>query len=485
MFAHLHAELEKLAGHHILCVGDVMLDRFIYGAVERISPEAPIPVLRVNREQMTLGGAGNVVRNVVALGGHVDLVGVIGHDQAGYDVSDQIASMPEVVSYVITDNARPTTIKTRFIASSQQLLRADNELSAPLSKPIEDQALMRMRGAIGGCDVIILSDYAKGVLTDRVIKESIKMARENNKPILIDPKGRDFSRYNGAFMLTPNRKELTEATGMSVKTIEEAESAARKLIADHNLGGILAKLGGDGICLIMKDKPAQHFRVSAREVYDVSGAGDTVVATMALAIAGGMSLEDGAALANIAGTAVVAKVGTATISREDLGREILRDQSHISEAKIMTRDQMLDTAAKWRQQNYKIGFTNGCFDLIHPGHLSLIRQAREACDRLVLGLNSDSSTRRLKGEGRPIQNESARAAVLAALTDIDCVTIFSEDTPTELIKVLKPDVLVKGANYSTDEVVGADLLKEWGGKVMLADLIEGQSTKSTIQKLKG
>ncbi len=484
MFPHLQPHLENLAGHRVLCVGDVMLDRFVYGSVERISPEAPIPVLRIQRESSALGGSGNVVRNLVSLGGHVDMLGVVGQDQAGYSLAEQVSTLPEVVSYLITDNERPTTVKTRFVADGQQLLRADREISADLSPDIEEQTLLRLRGAIDGCDVVILSDYAKGVLTNRVLGEAIRLGREKGKPVLIDPKGRDFSRYRGAFMLTPNRKELHESTGLPIKTVQEAERAARLLIEACHIKAVLAKLGGDGVCLVLKDGPAHHFSATAREVYDVSGAGDTVVATMALCVAGGLSLEDGAALANIAGSVVVGKIGTATVSREDLARELLHDQTRVSEEKVLSLPQAAETAERWRKQGLKVGFTNGVFDLLHPGHLSLIRQARGACDRLVVGVNSDASVKRLKGEGRPVQGENARAAVLASLADVDGVVIFGEDTPIELIKGIRPAVLVKGADYTVATVVGADLVQGWGGQVVLARLVDGQSTTATIEKMK-
>lgn len=484
MKSHLAALVDKLAGHRILCIGDVMLDRYIYGQVERISPEAPIPVLRIQRETMTLGGAGNVVRNIAALGGHVDLVGVIGKDQAGYDLTAQLTSMNEVTSYLLTDNARPTTVKIRYVADGQQLLRADHEVNQAISADMEQQTLLRIKGAIDGCNVIILSDYAKGVLTPHVVKETIRMAQTKGCTILIDPKGRDFSRYTGATFLTPNRKELSEVTGMAIRNIEDAEKAARQLIDEHKLEGVLAKLGSDGVCLVMRDKPAEHFHATAREVFDVSGAGDTVVSTMALALAGGLSPADSAILANIAGSIVVGKIGTAAVTREELAREIIHDQSHQRDGKIVSLAEAAETAERWRKQGLKVGFTNGCFDLLHPGHISLLRQARAACDKLILGVNSDASVKRLKGETRPIQNEQARSTVLASLADIDQVVVFGEDTPYELIKAIRPAILVKGADYTIDKVVGADLVQSWGGQVVLANLVAGQSTTSTIAKLK-
>jgi len=483
MFAHLIPLVEKLAGHRVLCVGDVMLDRYVYGQVERISPEAPIPVLHTQREAVTLGGAGNVVRNIVSLGGQTDLVGVIGQDQAGYDLAKQLTSLPQVTSYLLTDASRPTTLKTRFVADGQQLLRADLEINQAISADMEEQTLQRVKGAIEGCRVIILSDYAKGVLTDRVVAEIIKLATASGRKILIDPKGRDFTRYRGAYMLTPNRRELADATGLPVRTIDEVEKAARQLIEAHKIQSVLAKLGSDGISLVQKDEKPQHFRASAREVFDVSGAGDTVVAAMALALAGGLAPDDAAALANVAGAVVVGKIGTAVCTPQELARELAHDQALESEQKIVGVNEASEIAERWRKQGLKTGFTNGVFDLLHPGHVSLIRQAKAACDKLIVGLNSDASVKRLKGDSRPVQNEGARAAVLASLADVDQIVIFTEDTPINLIKAIRPAVLVKGADYSKDQVVGGDLVNEWGGQVVLAKLVEGQSTTATIAKL--
>jgi D-beta-D-heptose 7-phosphate kinase/D-beta-D-heptose 1-phosphate adenosyltransferase len=475
--------VEKLASHRILCVGDVMLDRYIYGQVERISPEAPIPVLHIQRETATLGGAGNVVRNIVSLGGSIDLIGVIGQDAAGYELAKSLTSMPQVTSNLLTDNARPTTLKVRYVADGQQLLRADQEINNPISADMEKQIMLRVRGAIEGCNVLILSDYAKGVLTPKVVAEIIALANESGCKVLIDPKGRDFSRYNSAYMLTPNRKELSEVSGYPIRSVEDAEKASRQLISAHNLQGVLAKLGSDGVCLVMKDQPAVHCHASAREVFDVSGAGDTVVATLALALAGGIAPAEGAALANIAGSIVVSKIGTAAVTPEELIRELMHDQTRQSEEKLVSLHEAAEMAERWRKQGLRVGFTNGCFDLLHPGHISLLRQARAACDKLIVGLNSDSSVKRLKGESRPIQNETSRATVMASLSDVDQIVIFSEETPINLIKAIRPAVLVKGADYTVATVVGADLVQGWGGQIVLANLVAGQSTTGTIAKL--
>jgi D-beta-D-heptose 7-phosphate kinase/D-beta-D-heptose 1-phosphate adenosyltransferase len=481
---HLVSSLEKFAQQHVLCIGDVMLDDYIYGRVERVSAEAPIPIICIERNVKSPGGAANVICNLTSLGGHADAIGVIGEDQAGHDLIRLISEQLNATPQLVTAPNRPTTVKTRYISSGQQMLRADIELAQPVSAAIEDQLIHRIRAAVADCSVIILSDYAKGTLTPRVIAETIAIAGKLGRRVLVDPKGRDFMRYRGASILTPNRKELTEISGMTITTAEDAERASRQLIEKLELtGGILAKLGGDGVCLVMKDKPAQVFSSRTQEVFDVSGAGDTVIATFALALAGGLTEAEAAELANVAGSIVVGKVGTASVSRNEILHQLLYTPMQSNEQKLVTRDEAVEIAERWRQQGYKVGFTNGCFDLLHTGHVSLIRQARAACDRLIMGLNTDASVRRLKGETRPVNNESSRAAVLAALADIDLIVLFGEDTPYDLIKILRPDILVKGADYTVETVVGADLVQSWGGKVVLANLIEGQSTTGTITKL--
>ncbi len=472
MFKHLYSEISKLTGHRVLCVGDIMLDRFVYGDVSRISPEAPIPVFHEQRTETTLGAGGNVVRNIVSLGGNVDVVVIVGNDHAGYELTEKIAAMQEVSPYILTDNSRPTIIKTRFVSSGQQLLRSDREDIKQISQRMEEEVLIRVKTAMTDCDVIVLSDYAKGLLTDRVISETIKLAKEKNKPVLIDTKGRDFTRYHGATLLTPNKKELSEATGVIINTVEDAEKAARLLIEQCDLGGVLAKLSEDGVCLVMKDEKASHFKADAREVFDVSGAGDTVVATMALAIAGELKYEDCAALANLAGTIVVGKIGTATVHQEELRAEVMHGQARFSEGKLITAEDAAEIAKHGRAHSQKIGFTNGIYDYLNPGHLASIRQARKACDFLIVGLNSDDSVQKEKGKDHPKNSEEERATVLAALADVDAVVIFNEDTPYDLIKTIQPDILAKGGDYTVEEVIGHKLLESWGGKVLLTSLMK-------------
>lgn len=479
----LHS-LEKRPPAHIAVVGDVMLDKFMYGQVDRISPEAPVPVMRYVREISMLGGAGNVVRNLISLGQHCELVGVIGNDQPGFDIAKQISVDDKVTPHLLTDQGRPTTVKTRFVAGIQQVLRCDVESADPLSPALEEQVLLRLRMAATQAKAIILSDYAKGVLTPKVIADAIMLGKQFGKPVIVDPKVRDYSRYKGADIITPNRKELAEATGMTITSVDDAIKAAQSLIEHFSFGAVLAKLGGDGVCLVRKGKEPFHVKATAREVYDVSGAGDTVVAAFAMALAHDLPIEFAARLANEAGSIVVGKVGTATVTVEELVRNLRQVEDRELSDKICSQNKAMEIAERWRRQGLRVGFTNGCFDLLHPGHISLLQQARRACDRLVVGLNSDTSVKRLKGDARPIQNEKARATVLATLAPVDLVVIFAEDTPLELIKALRPHILVKGADYTVDTVVGAQDVLSWGGQIVLADLVEGQSTTNTIKKLR-
>jgi D-beta-D-heptose 7-phosphate kinase/D-beta-D-heptose 1-phosphate adenosyltransferase len=481
----LPPKLEKIGSHSILVVGDLMLDRFIYGQVERISPEAPIPVLRFQRETAMLGGAGNVVRNLVSLGQKAELVAITGNDPAGFEIAKLLSTDANVTPHLINDAGRPTTIKSRYIAGVQQVLRVDHERAEELSPALEEQLAMRLRMAIASCEIVIMSDYAKGVLTPNLIATCIKLAQEMGKKVIVDPKIRDYTRYQNADVITPNRKELAEATRMNIGSVDEAVMAARMLIKKFNFNAVLAKLGGDGVCLVPKTGEPSHIAATAREVYDVSGAGDTVVAAFATALAGGLPMEAAARLANEAGSIVVGKIGTATVTIDELAKSLRQTEARELGEKVMPLSKALETVERWRRQGLNIGFTNGCFDLLHPGHISLLQQARAACDRLVVGLNSDASVKRLeKGPDRPIQNTSARSTVLSGLVSVDLVVVFEEDTPLELIQALRPSVLVKGADYSIDKVVGAKEVQSWGGKVVLAELVEGQSTTNTIKKLR-
>jgi len=473
----------RLAEARVLCVGDVMLDRFVYGHVDRISPEAPIPVLSVEREIAMLGGAGNVLRNLVGFGAHPEFVSVVGRDAAGREIATLVGQLANVEPHLLTDAKRETTIKTRYVAGSQQLLRADRETVSEVSATIADDIARVVAAAMADCGVLVLSDYAKGVLTPPSITAMIAAAHRAGKPVLVDPKGFDYTRYRGATLLTPNRRELAEAVQLPTGTPAEVVAASTKLIKLCQLDAVLCTLGADGMSLVLRSGESHLLPAVAQEVFDVSGAGDTVVATLAVSLAAGLSMLDAARLATVAAGIVVAKVGTAVAYADDLVRALHHEDIATGERKVMTLPQALDTVEKWRRQGLRVGFTNGCFDIIHPGHVSLMSQARAACDRLIVGLNSDASVRRLKGEGRPVQSEAARAAVLSSLASVDQVVIFSEDTPLALIEAIKPDVLVKGADYTVDKVVGADQVRSYGGRVLLADLTPGQSTTATIKRM--
>lgn len=474
--------VKALKGVSVLCVGDAMLDRFIYGSVDRISPEAPIPVLCIDRESAMLGGAGNVVRNLVALGAQPAFVAVVGDDDAGREVGRQLGDHDGIDPCLVVESGRQTTIKTRFFANSQQLLRADRETRTALSAISIQQVLERAAGVMGKSRALVLSDYGKGVLSPELAKQLISSARAQGIPVIVDPKGTDYGKYAGATLLTPNRKELHEATGMAVDSDEAVVLAARHLIGAHGVDAVLVTRSQDGMSLVTLDA-AHHLAAEAREVFDVSGAGDTVIATVTAAIAAGTSPLDAARLANAAAGIVVGKVGTAVTYADELIAALHHGELFDAESKVQALGSAVETVERWRRKGYRVGFTNGCFDLLHPGHISLLDQARATCDKLVVGLNSDASVRRLKGETRPVQGETARATVLASLAAVDMVVVFGEDTPLETISALKPDVLVKGADYTVETVVGADLVMGWGGKVVLADLVAGQSTTNTIRKM--
>ncbi len=482
----LTSVLNGFAGRRVLCVGDVMLDRFIYGETKRISPEASVPILRITREASELGGAGNVVRNIVALGGGCAFVSVIGDDRAGTEITQHFAKLSQVEPYVRVSPERETTVKTRFISddNGHNLLRADRETTVALSPKDAADLKQNAVAQVAEVDAVILSDYAKGVLMGDIAAAVIAAARKANKPVIVDPKGSDYSRYAGANLITPNRNELADATDMPLDDDESVIAAARSICERTSVDGILVTRSKRGMTLVAGNGAVYDFAAEARDVADVTGAGDTVVATLALALAAGASLPTATRLANVAAGIVVGRRGTAVVTAQDIGASLLRSGLSHAEQKVANRESAVAKIASWRTQDLKIGFTNGCFDLLHPGHISLLRQARLACDRLVVGLNSDASVRRLKGEARPIQSEAARAAVMASLADVDLVVVFGEDTPQALIEALRPDVLVKGADYKRENVVGGDFVEGYGGRVVLADVVPSYSTTATVAAMK-
>src|SRR5664279_1592795 len=427
--------LSALAEQTVLCVGDLMLDEFVYGEVSRISPEAPTPIIAVKRTESMIGGAGNVARNLVALGTRCIFVGVVGTDDAGHALTAALGADPLIEFHLVVDASRQTTRKVRFVSEhhSAHLLRADWEMAQPIDSGSEDALIGHVIKAMPKAGALVLSDYAKGALTPRVIRAVIDAANKAGKPVVVDPKGRDYGIYRGATLITPNRQELADATNSPART-----EAGMTLVGDGS---------------------AVHVPAYPVRVRDVSGAGDTVVAVLAAMLAMRADFESAMRAANAAAAVVVGKRGTATLSVAELRSRILPAATLAPEEKIVFDWALLDEhIAEWRKQGLRVGFTNGCFDLLHPGHVKLLAGARAACDRLVVGLNGDASVTRLKGEGRPVQGVTARAEVLAALEAVDLVVVFDEDTPEKLIARVKPTVLVKGGDYTREDVVGRSIV---------------------------
>jgi D-beta-D-heptose 7-phosphate kinase/D-beta-D-heptose 1-phosphate adenosyltransferase len=473
----------------ILCIGDLMLDDFVYGEVSRISPEAPAPVIAVQREEVVIGGAGNVARNIAGLGAHCVFVGVIGDDEAGAICKASFRKYRNITPRLVLDRARPTTRKLRFVSEhfSTHLLRADWEEAKPVPAQVERAVIAQAMKALPRVQAVVLSDYAKGVLSEKVIRAVIDRARKLGKPVIVDPKGHDYSIYRGATVITPNRKELGEAAHHPVKTQEEVAAAAAKLSRLVGSDAVLVTLSEEGMLLHRKGKAPIHAPAYPVKVRDVSGAGDTVVAVMSVLLALGADFEAAMRAANAAASVVVGKPGTAVVTAGELRQRLLPAAALATEEKIVhDRKELAARLAAWRAQDLRIGFTNGVFDLLHPGHVRVLAQARAACDRLVVGVNSDASVRRLdKGSERPLQSEKARSEVLAALEAVDLVAIFNEDTPLELIKRVRPNILVKGSDYRGKTVVGRELVEAMGGEVILVELVPGHSTTDIVRRSRG
>jgi D-beta-D-heptose 7-phosphate kinase/D-beta-D-heptose 1-phosphate adenosyltransferase len=469
--------IDKFNGVRVLCVGDIMLDRFVSGHVKRISPESPVPILSISGTRSFPGGAANVARNVASLGGLCTLVGVVGQDAIARELKGTLQDIPGLRCEFCVSPDRPTTEKIRFVAQGQHMLRADAEVTALVGRLAADH------------DVLVLSDYAKGLLTDEVVLACIGIAKRHGLPVVVDPKSVDLHRYAGATVITPNAKEVLDATGLDpTDDNARAEAAGRTVLASAGVAAVLLTRAHRGMTLVQNGAPAQHIEASAREVFDVVGAGDTVIATLSLALGAGIDLPEAARYANFAAGVVVGKRGTATVTQTELADEVLRLSRGSLQAlqdKIVSREGALELADIWRRNGLKVGFTNGCFDLLHVGHLAILAFARHHSGRLLVAVNSDASVRRLKEPGRPINSEIDRAMVLAALSAVDAVVVFDEDTPLSLIEELRPDVLVKGADYSIENIVGAQHVLAHGGKVLTCDLVPGRSTTRVVNALRG
>ncbi|MDQ2065659.1 D-glycero-beta-D-manno-heptose-7-phosphate kinase [Xinfangfangia sp. CPCC 101601] len=474
-----------MTGAQVLCIGDVMVDRFVEGKVQRISPESPVPVFQAGAARDVPGGAANVARNIAALGGVCTLIGVCGADAASAELST-LLEQPGITAMLHKTHDRPTTRKVRYVAQGQHMLRVDFEESLPIPPQIEGQILASVALHLPKSGAVVLSDYAKGVLTLPVIRGVIALAQVAGVPVIVDPKSQDFSRYHGATLLTPNAREAEAASGINPQHDDtSAEASGRACLAQLGPGGaVLITRSEKGMTLIDPTGAALHVPTAAREVFDVVGAGDTVIATLAAAVASGTELADAARLANHAAGIVVGKRGTATVAPDELIEAVERatQPRRSGPPVVLTIDEATRYAAARRAEGKRVGFTNGVFDIVHPGHISLLAWSRAQCDCLIVGLNADASVRRLKGPTRPVNAERDRAIVLGAFGSVDAVVIFEADTPIDLIAAIRPDVLVKGADYTVETIVGADLVLSYGGEVRLAELIPGASSSNIIAR---
>jgi D-beta-D-heptose 7-phosphate kinase/D-beta-D-heptose 1-phosphate adenosyltransferase len=482
----LRAVTSGFSDKKILVVGDIMLDRYLLGEVKRISPESPVPVVRLTGENEVPGGAANVALNIACLGIPVALAGYTGMDDDRQRLFD-ILSDANIDTGMITGLENwPTITKTRVIGRHQQIVRIDRETLPPPSGAMGQQLLRSIKAQLSSGDtgLLILSDYAKGVLSAVVCHEIIHHARQLNIPVLVDPKGTDYTKYSKATCITPNRSELASAVKTDEQPLDTLIEAGRILALELDTDFLCVTLGEHGAVLIEREETVRIPSV-AREVFDVSGAGDTFIAVMAAGLLSGLSRVDSVCLANVASGIVVGKAGTAPVTARELIRALRFEEALKQSEKICTLPAVLERVAVWRAKGERIVFTNGCFDLLHAGHVTYLEKAKKLGNRLVVGLNTDRSVRALKGQGRPVIPENERAQVLAALAAVDAVVFFDEETPVRLIKAIQPDVLAKGADYTREEVVGAELVESWGGEVALVELVNGKSSSLIIEAIKG
>lgn len=482
--ARLRQIMDKAQGARILCVGDVMLDRFVYGVVSRISPEAPVPVLRQSRTASMPGGAANVARNLASLGLHAVIVGAVGADEAGIELNELLEHSAGISARLVPVKERPTTLKTRLVAGGQQLLRLDAEDVGAPGASSEQSIISAIEELVPTVSAVLVSDYAKGFLTDAILASLLSIAARHGVPVIADPKGRDFAKYGAVDILKPNAGELGAAMALPVATTAEIELAletARQVLPAR---AIVVTRAAQGMSFIAEGSACGHVTGKAREVFDVSGAGDTSLAALGAAIVAGATLEEAVHVAIIASGIAVGKSGTATVSGAEL-IDAIQLSAGPQKAGILTADAMVGQIERWRESGLRIGFTNGVFDILHPGHVRVLEEARARCDRLVVGVNSDLSVKRLKGDERPVNPEQSRAQVLCGLAAVDGVVVFGEDTPLNLITALKPDLLIKGGDYTRATIVGAGLVEARGGEVVVVALVPGQSTTSIIARSRG
>jgi len=474
-------EIEReWASKRLLVVGDVMLDKYIWGEVGRISPEAPVPVVRATHQSEQPGGAANVAMNLARLGAQTVVVGFTGGDENEALLAASLRSNGIVPVFVASDGF-PTITKLRILGGRQQMLRLDSERVG--ARPVADSQLLieKVLAELPGCHAVVLSDYAKGVLTPQVCQAIIEAARRRGAPVLVDPKAEDYSRYRGATTICPNLGELAVATRLDVANLDGMFSAAEAMVPALGLEFLIATLSEKGIALI---RPGNRFLAPAvaRQVFDVSGAGDTVIAVLALCLASGLKPETAVQVANFAAGVVVGKVGTVPVEKHELLAALAPEIALHGEDKVLTRSELVSRVSLWKANGERVVFTNGCFDLLHIGHITVLEQARRFGDRLIVAINSDASVSSIKGPTRPIVGERERARVLAALAAVDAVVVFDEPTPLELIVAARPDVIVKGGDYGVDTVVGAREVLSWGGQVKIVPIVQGFSTTRLLEK---
>ena len=462
---------------NILVIGDLMIDHYLWGKCERISPEAPVQIVNIDKESSVLGGAGNVINNLRALGSNVDVISVIGNDMAAKELQFLLNDIDVNSNMLIIEEKRKTSKKSRLIASQQQILRYDNESIEDISPNSEEKIIDILDKNILNYDAVILSDYGKGVLTNSLTQKIISLSNKNNIKVFVDPKGKDYSKYKNAYTLTPNKKEAIEATNINIKNDESLEKAIKQLKETCNLTVSLITLSENGIAIFddnLRIKPTV-----AREVYDVTGAGDTVIASITFAIANNLDIDEAIKFANLAAGVVVGKIGSATATLDEIYEYESSLHKSNSSSHIKTFAEIEKLAKKFHEKGKKIVFTNGCFDILHAGHVKYLQEAKNYGDILILGLNADNSVRKLKGPTRPINNQNDRAYILASLESVDYVVIFEEETPYELIKLIKPHTLVKGGDYEGKIVIGQDIANE----LKLVQFVDGKSTTNTIKRI--
>ena len=462
---------------NILVIGDLMIDHYLWGSCDRISPEAPVQVVNVKKESSVLGGAGNVINNLVALGSVVDVISVVGNDSVANELKSLLEKIDVPTSNLVVENNRKTSKKSRLIASQQQVLRYDMESIDDINENSHKQIIQTLEKNIDKYSSIILSDYGKGVLTTNLTKEIIKIANKNSIKVLVDPKGKDYSKYKGSYTLTPNKKEAMEATNIDIKDESSLIEALKSLKTQCELEVSLITLSEQGIAIF--DDELTIKPTVAREVYDVTGAGDTVIASIAFALGNNLDIKDAIYFANLAAGVVVGKIGSATTTLDEIYEYEYSLHKSNSTSHIKTFDEIKTLSSKLHSQGKKIVFTNGCFDILHVGHVKYLEVAKSYGDVLILGLNADSSVKKLKGPTRPINTQDDRAYILASLESVDYVVIFEEETPYELIKLIKPHILVKGGDYEGKEVVGQDIADE----LKLVQFVDGKSTTNTIKRI--